>query len=141
MNWRRGLFRLWITLSCVWVIAVGSITLSSDYQQFRNDPWREFAQHDREACGKLPKLPEGYHCDPAVANRSLCEKIEPGPWCEFWPETTDDRVSDVIKRRENILLGKIVGHLVFILGVPLMVLALSAVGRWVVRGFRSGSVK
>jgi hypothetical protein len=58
MNWRRGLFRLWILISALWVAGITSLAWS--------DPWwvtgfgRPRTVEEMKACNDtLPKLPPG----------------------------------------------------------------------------------
>ena len=60
LNWTRGLFRLWVLLSVLWIVGVTALAWS--------DPWRVTAY------GRAPTAEEVKGCN---------EKT-PGPWCKDW---------------------------------------------------------
>jgi hypothetical protein len=74
MNWRRGLFRLWIVGSALFVIAFASIS----YGEIK-------AQFDRTAAKKDLFMPTlcGEARGKAGTDYAIKTKGEPGPWDEF----------------------------------------------------------
>src|SRR5438105_14785969 len=69
MNWRRGLFRLWILLSVLWVAGVVSLAWS--------DPWRV------SAFGRPPTVEEMKECNNATAKPSPGAAVDQQP-CGTW---------------------------------------------------------
>jgi hypothetical protein len=61
MNWRRGLFRLWLLLSVLWGAAVCAYV----YEAWWINPWRVVSQTDIDCLSPNP----------------------PGPWCNYRPKT------------------------------------------------------
>jgi hypothetical protein len=53
MNWRRGLFRLWIVGAALFVIAVASISYSEIKKQFEETSLQDFSP-SRTLGGSLP---------------------------------------------------------------------------------------
>ena len=111
MNWRRGLVRVWVVFSAVWVLASGGYELSR---------WVVYSNEARRT------YPECVVATP------------PSPWCSDWtqfpPYDPFSQFIDGLPRRPDIFIG--VGLIVL---PPIMLLVCGAALGWVGSGFRRNS--
>ena len=111
MNWRRGLVRVWVVLSAVWVLASGGYELNR---------WVAYSNEVRRMS------PECVVATP------------PSPWCSDWtqfaPYNPYDKFIDGFPRRPDIFIG--VGLIVL---PPFVLLVCGVVLGWVGSGFRRNS--
>lgn len=130
MNWKRGLFRLWVIAAAAWLLAVGVVTGLPHalwvYWDFRDvpagmaadaradyvehGPWEKYAPNTEASAPDTPPLPKGVIR--AVAVRELGRRLS----------LADQAVN------EFLWAG---------LAPPLVVLAVGAGLRWALRGFRN----
>ena len=116
MNWRRGLFRLWIVGTALFVLAVAFIGYSDIKAEF-------------DAAARAPKL---------VTDPALIKQLDAAPPDETKPFDPDEFLRkydpDYIRHRPNPWATLGVWASVA-LGVPLAVLALGSSLVWALSGF------
>ena len=110
LNWIRGLFRLWVLLSVLWIIGISVLALSqiSLYRKIS----RYMNPDEIKICAKSNGL-------------SNCE----GPFHNFM--TTH---WDIVPVPDSMFTAR--WYIIAALGVPIGALLLAPVGRWIVAGFR-----
>jgi hypothetical protein len=109
MNWRRGLFRLWIVGSVLFVIVVASISYSGIKAEF-------------DAVARAPK---------AVTDPKLIEQLEVAPW-DTKPFDPDEYLARFDRPNPWASLGWVASIAV---GIPLAALILGSSLVWAFSGF------
>jgi hypothetical protein len=106
MNWRRGLFRLWIVGSALFVIAVAFVSYSEIKEEFE----------------------DAASASASVTDRPVTRQDSVDPWAEFSPRrpVTDPALIKRLNRTPNPWAT---------LGIPLVVLVLGASLVWAFSGF------
>jgi hypothetical protein len=85
VNWGRGLFRLWLVLSALW-IAVLSVVLVKDEHLFKATNKFEVEGRFKEKYEIVapPNATETEIADFVLRNqRTDCSESKNGPWCDF----------------------------------------------------------
>lgn len=120
MNWRHGLFRVWIVTSILWVAGMG---------WYQYNAWSPFNQFDNPADCK--------YCNPQVAIHEL-----KGPWTEYQQQfcapykgVEDCTVDMQIKHHEDVT--ELRERIVLVLLPPFLILLLSYIVLWIQRGFKA----
>jgi hypothetical protein len=131
MNWRVGLFRIWIILSVLWISAwgyYGFIQWRGSTYEVADPTGLKFIVIAPKDTSNADVVEFVKQADAAKQRQADCSK-ERGPWCEYaFPlyMPTDLNLP-------RILLSAIVGPLVlFIVGLACL---------WVVSGFRQTTMK
>ena len=114
MNWKRGLFRLWVLLSVLWIAAVVALGLA------KPDSGWEVMRYCRPLTTEEIKDCDEKHGGAAWCKQSLC-------WEPSLTERAYDRAYDLRWYAATAI------------GVPLAILLFALAGRWVVGG--SGAVE
>lgn len=143
LNLPRGLFRVWIVFSVVWIVWIGS----SSFQAIET----EFARGDKRPSAEAHWVPllceapvRGIEGTDYIKNRYAC-------WYEFavfrrnYPEYADidDKVLTARLYERSELLGpweRVLNALILALAPPLTALLLSGALYWAFRGFRKGTM-
>ncbi len=109
MNWRQGLFRLWLLFTVVWVLGVGAVATYEVY----SDPWRPIRKQVT-ACQTPAKR---------------------GSWCDYQPKPGSGELSDaqVFGLYEPPI--SITKTLILAFSIPAALLIAALAIRWVVSGF------
>ena len=122
INWRRGLFRIWIAASFVWLVGAGAV-------------WQKDIRQD---VSRLMTAEIQTVTDPTTLM----------PWERNWEEaprvgeTVYDRlqarlIREEWARRVRAAPGKLMVAASVLLLPPILAFALGWAGLWIVRGFRS----
>ncbi len=106
MNWRRGLFRIWLVFALVWALGVGAVATYRWY----TDPWR------------------------VVGDEIVDCKSHPG-WCVYLPSPPPSAGSTDSQRFKEAWPLNVLKVLALAIMVPLVVLGTGLTVRWVVVGF------
>lgn len=71
MNWKRGLFRVWLVLSIVWV--VGATAWCINFASTPRDVWRDPTPQEIEICVAMAEAQglRGTRCDDRFSERKL----------------------------------------------------------------------
>jgi hypothetical protein len=112
---KRGLFRLWVLFSAIWLLAGGFPTI----QMINN--WRDARKQADAAC----------------YNDTL-----DGPWCKYQKTPSNDPYDSfstkvgVAEENRGASIPFPIGSFLFYIGVPILVLAFWISVTWVAAGFR-----
>jgi hypothetical protein len=123
MNWRRGLFRLWIVGSALFVLAVAFVSYSDIKQKFDRQPNKIFEV----------QLPDGRTYDvkaPDMQSAIAIVKALPEGFVPDKPELSDADVG--LAPSPWVTLGT---WAAIAFGIPLVVLALGSSLVWAFTGF------
>ena len=121
MNVRRGLFRIWVVSSAVWVIAIGALTVSEiravdSYWMYADQ--RKAAAHQLEDCASLPQ-----------EDQPLCDQINRAVVLA----RAELNGLEADARSQRLYKGGLAAAI-----PPIALFVLGYIVAWVVRGFRSG---
>ena|SRR5271166_1714434 len=112
MNLRRGMIRLWVVFTILWLIAAGAAGMTTVYHGEGMAPW-QWQEGVKEAVYRI-----------SLAEAVGCHFIEDSVWEH--PYTHDVRRAAVI------------AYAAAVSAVPLIALALGSGLGWVAAGFRAG---
>ena len=142
LNVRRGLFRLWLVLSCVWVLIVAAISFEPVKEEFG----KAASMKSLEAASWVPDVPvdcRGARVSEFRREGSLCWYSMPG-FRKLYPEykdLNDNELSDKLYARAGVpltpirpwtLLAEKVGLAVL---PPVAILLLGGSLIWALSGF------
>jgi hypothetical protein len=160
MNWRRGLFRLWIVGAALFVTCVASVSYSEIKAKF--DAWASAAESRPEAAipsflvefrRQYPGLSDAELADAAYKRfysdmpreqfeKKLAEKIQAtkivkfqGQLHEFPADVTDEEIATALKSTIKNPWASVSEVAAIAFGIPLAVLILGASLVWAFLGF------
>lgn len=134
MNIRRGLFRLWVVFSALFVIGVGSNT----FDDIRNEFKREAERAQTEPLPfKQQQKPAEYNYAEELLNPPPPQQQKPAEnrSSEPKPRARWQDAPIIEENTEPAPWRLLSGTLAFAVGVPLALLALGSVLVWVAAGF------
>ena len=122
MNWTRGLFRLWILFSALWIVAVAVLALSQI--SLTKDVYRKADAEEIRKCIEREGL--------GLA------------WCEKYGGINDLKLRQTKKTTPELIYSA-GPYIINALGVPVVMLLFCRwvffpIGRWIVFGFREDRV-
>jgi hypothetical protein len=158
MNWRRGLFRLWVVFAFLWIGVTG-------WYEYVNKPWNENWPTDFNTEGRcwdaLAKWPDGQRMtdwDALFAEMDVPENVEINkrnhawaadaiPERNKWAETVRRKLKECEAGEQPLIYraslmtrriwSSLEDSLPIILLPPLLLLVAGYVAIWIVRGFRA----
>lgn len=131
MTWRRGLLRVWMFASIMWVIGLAAVMAPEDYAYWHQNPWSEMTKKQYQDCTK--DTPWG--CDPVIVTMDDCNQRSPGPCCYYWPER-GKRLDEVVAEYRHGAISRSVSHFALAAIPPIVLFAIGAASAWVIAGFR-----
>jgi hypothetical protein len=125
----RGLLRLWLVVSIVWIGAIGTLTWSTLTPVVTGMSDAEFAEYNPPQ-----KKPVAGMFDDLIPQAAPKPPFDPTKPYQVWPGTPVFSAAEfsVVKRHEEIKTGVEVALI-----PPMVLLMLGLAGGWVVRGFRN----
>ncbi len=149
MNWRRGLFRLWLAASFLWLVGVGAL-LQEETRRDVSILWafRDVTEEILEAATSPEKdlLAESPPPPIDLAERSL-NPPPPIDWVEELRKLEEPDISPCEELNIRRLIARYTPHkaaknglvvAAFVLLLPpILAFALGWAGLWILRGFRS----
>ena len=150
INWRRGLFRLWIAASIVWLVGAGAIlqegvrrnvsALLSDVPQPGSER-EELTLSEREELTLRRKLKQGGLSPKQESD--IRRRLDPG-WIDFAAELrkspaelAEEKRQEDRARQVRAAPGQLMISASLLLLPPILLFALGWAGLWIMRGFRS----
>ncbi len=158
INWRRGLFRLWIAASIVWLVGAGAIlqegvrrnvsALLSDVPQPGSEreeltlsEREELTLSEREELTLRRKLKQGGLSPKQESD--IRRRLDPG-WIDFAAELrkspaelAEEKRQEDRARQVRAAPGQLMISASLLLLPPILLFALGWAGLWIMRGFRS----
>lgn len=119
MNYRRGLIRLWVVLTVLWIVGVAFVSAPDVYSAFHQAAFKAFIDED-----PIVEQPKDTPINPNIPVISLRRPEPRAPWLENQPDWTPNPWGWLLRSTAVALLP------------PLALLVLGAMLGWVVGGFR-----
>ena len=129
MNWARGLFRLWLTLSVLWIGGIFSIVALDGGFSTKTKVFdvEGSAKARYQVTAPAPTTPEEVVGFAKLHPREDCNQNNAGPWCQY-PVKLEMPAKEFNK-----------APLYAALGLPVFVLFAGAGLYWALAGFRRSS--